>query len=843
MQSNEDLGAKVAQLEALAMRLAAADQLSSSSVGDNDTDLAEAVDAATDAADALPQLQDDLDEHGEAVSDLATQIDAQMADLDAQLELAATNLDVAREEIEEAQAAINVAFGTRVDGISDDVETAIVAAGSAKTEAEAATDAARDAAGLAASKGETIYQVSAPTGSRASTANLWIDITPDANGVPKNTPNRYVEYSKIIDPAGVAQIATRDTISQERIVDGMTLTGLTAGLRLAVNVGLYVSMALNGLQKQTIARIRDGGVDGPILGSYVFTDHGDSTTGDAERWDFGGYVTPTTSTLVVTIQVDLSATVNNPDVYASRRLIAGSGTGWVPITDQKALDAATAAATASAAAQAAKDVATQANAAASVAQQTATDANTAALTAAGIANAKGKVIRQQSKPTGANAAVGNLWIRSSDNTPWVFDATASDWVQVTDQVAIDAAANAAKAQQDATAASNAAKAAQATADSKPLILYSSTAGPSGTAPNGTIWFLWDSAKNVAGQWLQSGTLAAPVWTPQQIRSEVIANLDVAKLTAGSAAIAELVAQKIAAATGNFQTVNVSNLFVTSGATMSQAVIDYLFANVVQAKKITAGMIDVDSLNGITLTGALIKTAASGARIEMLQRRIDVYDSTGTRAGAISAAVVNDSLSLFIGALDASGTPIAASGIAFNGGSLRAPSTISSTNQYTKLSRLGDVDCNGYYGFGGLNATRQGSGFVTAERFRLNLAPEAGGNNYQTVVSKEAEGVVVTADVVNAGQLRDSSTGQSPLPLTGTSTYPGTLAANSSDTLTVAFPSGRFTKPPLVNANGSNSRVTIGINSVTKDAVTFALGNWTSGASGAPIIYYTATPRP
>ena len=99
------------------------------------------------------------------------------------------------------------------------------------------------------------------------------------------------------------------------------------------------------------------------------------------------------------------------------------------------------------------------------------------------------------------------------------------------------------------------------------------------------------------------------------------------------------------------------------------------------------------------------------------------------------------------------------------------------------------------------------------------------------------------DVVNAGARSAPNTGQSSLPLTGTATYSGTLAANSSDTLTVAFPSGRFTKAPLVNANGSNSRLTIGINSVTKDAVTFALGNWTSGAAGAPVVYYTATPRP
>ncbi|WFR66649.1 hypothetical protein P9139_18165 [Curtobacterium flaccumfaciens] len=315
---------------------------------------------------------------------------------------------------------------------------------------------------------------------------------------------------------------------------------------------------------------------------------------------------------------------------------------WEPITDAQAVAAAQTAATAVAAAQAAKDVADQANAAAGVAKQTADDANTAALQAAGIANGKGKVIYQASKPTGSNAAAGNLWIRTSDNTPWTYDTTSSDWVQVTDKTATDAAAAAVAAQQAATAAANAASAAQTTADGKPLILFSSTASPSGTAPTGSIWFLWDSAKNVAGQWLQEGTLASPVWTPQQIRSEVIANLDVGKLTAGSAAIANLVAQKIAASTANFQTANVSNLFVTDGATLSQAVIDFLFANVVQAKKITAGMIDVDSLNGVTLTGTILKTAASGQRLELLGTRLDVYSSGATSAASISGIVYGDS---------------------------------------------------------------------------------------------------------------------------------------------------------------------------------------------------------
>lgn len=118
-----------------------------------------------------------------------------------------------------------------------------------------------------------------------------------------------------------------------------------------------------------------------------------------------------------------------------------------------------------------------------------------------------------------------------------------------------------------------------------LILYSAEAPTADDkAPTGSTWWMLNEAENIVGQWQQTGTLDEPVWTPRQIESEVFANLDVGKLSAGQAAIAELVALKIAASTANIQTVNVANLFVTDGATMNQATINYLFANVVAAKK-------------------------------------------------------------------------------------------------------------------------------------------------------------------------------------------------------------------------------------------------------------------
>jgi hypothetical protein len=66
------------------------------------------------------------------------------------------------------------------------------------------------------------------------------------------------------------------------------------------------------------------------------------------------------------------------------------------------------------------------------------------------------------------------------------------------------------------------------------------------------------------------------------------------------------------------------------------VIDFLFANVVQAKKITAGMIDVASLNGVTLTGTIVQTAATGKRTVLSGTSIKFVADNEVQGGSISA---------------------------------------------------------------------------------------------------------------------------------------------------------------------------------------------------------------
>ncbi|POH58927.1 hypothetical protein CVS28_09475 [Arthrobacter glacialis] len=269
--------------------------------------------------------------------------------------------------------------------------------------------------------------------------------------------------------------------------------------------------------------------------------------------------------------------------------------GQITNVDGKATNAAAAASTAQ----------TKADSAKTAADQAATDA----LAASGIANSKGKTLIQSAPPDAADRNTVTLWIDTTGgaNTPkrW---STGTTWVAVTDKAATDAAAAAAgaasaatAAQSTATDAQTAAGTAQATATSaltmagtKGKVFYD-TAAPSGTgtAP-GDLWRRIDAAKNVISEWYWTGT----AWQSSLITTSAISNLDVGKLTAGDAVIATLVSQKIAAAAGQFIELDVKQLRVTGSGVMDQAVINKLWADVVNAYKITTQMLAVGAFDNV-----------------------------------------------------------------------------------------------------------------------------------------------------------------------------------------------------------------------------------------------------
>ncbi|WP_120991694.1 hypothetical protein [Arthrobacter sp. AG1021] len=90
--------------------------------------------------------------------------------------------------------------------------------------------------------------------------------------------------------------------------------------------------------------------------------------------------------------------------------------------------------------------------------------------------------------------------------------------------------------------------------------------------------------------ITAGTINTARLNVSEIAAQVatVIQLNADRITAGTIATARLNAQEIAAATAAFQTVDVKNLFATTG-TMSEAVINKLWADVVMSRKITAQM--------------------------------------------------------------------------------------------------------------------------------------------------------------------------------------------------------------------------------------------------------------
>ncbi|WGH21093.1 minor tail protein [Arthrobacter phage Cassia] len=211
---------------------------------------------------------------------------------------------------------------------------------------------------------------------------------------------------------------------------------------------------------------------------------------------------------------------------------------------------------------------------------------------------------------GVDHTAGQIWFDDVEAT----DITALKQALAAAQAAHDAA-DAADAK--AVAAQTAAGNAQDTADNALTMagskgkVYYSTSAPSGTATaTGDLWRKIDASKNVIGEWYWTGS----AWQSSQITTDAISNLDVGKLTAGSAAILTVTAQKIAASTASFQTVDVKNLFATSG-TLDTAVIDKLWTDVVNSRKITTGMLLVgrgtNLINWIPGDVTLFKSQSGG----------------------------------------------------------------------------------------------------------------------------------------------------------------------------------------------------------------------------------------
>lgn len=154
--------------------------------------------------------------------------------------------------------------------------------------------------------------------------------------------------------------------------------------------------------------------------------------------------------------------------------------------------------------------------------------------------------------------------------------------------------------------------------------------------------------NIVAEWRWTGS----AWEKMQVSGEQISNLDVGRLTAGSASINELAARKIAADTGRFLQLTTDQLTVTGNASFVDATARHVWAKVVSAplgefEQIKAGMIAANAISannlqagavdGQVITGATIQTMRLANRgLKISDAGMQVYDESGWKSLDIDA---------------------------------------------------------------------------------------------------------------------------------------------------------------------------------------------------------------
>lgn len=170
---------------------------------------------------------------------------------------------------------------------------------------------------------------------------------------------------------------------------------------------------------------------------------------------------------------------------------------------------------------------------------------------------------------------------------------------------------------------DAADAAQTTANGKSTVVRSTSAATgAGSFKLGDQWWQFSGA-NIVGLWLHSGS----AWVEQVLTNAIIATLDAGKITTGT-----LSADRIGA-------LSISSAKIAAGA---------IIAEKIAAGAITTAKLAADAIDGMIITGAVLRTAATGQRFQLDAFGLRAYDSTGTQTALLTPN--NGGLSLMGGGL-------------------------------------------------------------------------------------------------------------------------------------------------------------------------------------------------
>ncbi|WGH20311.1 minor tail protein [Arthrobacter phage MaGuCo] len=577
--------------------------------------------AAMERAPQLPSTTVDLAD-GETVimsEALAAGVSA-MAEagvLDDKLTQARTDLDASTVRLDQAETDITDAFG-RIDTVETTAGDAQTDAANALTEAEAARDAANtaeaqaadaqtaaaDAVGIANGKGKVLIQSTAPAAADQNAVTLWIDTTGGAN-----TPKKWT---------GSAWAAVTDKAATDAAAAAVAAQSAADAADAKADAAQAAADAADAKAEGADAKA----VDAQTAASAAQTRADEAKARADDLWarganllENGGFESgilysdsPATIPLATTDAIHLvddTTKAHTGSRYLEMVLDGGNHTGYlanVPVSADRTyrIGVWVYAESALTAGGSFGLPFHWRNSSGSLINNTWPalyywDAFGSQLTV----GAWKYMVADITPPAGAVMMAPRFYISSTAGPAGAVvrfdDVTVVD---ATEALAAQAAADA--AQSAATAAQTAAGNAQDTADSALTMagskgkVYYDTTTPSGTGTAaGDLWRRVDSSKNVIGEWYWTGS----AWQTSQITTSAISNLDVGKLTAGSAAIPTLTSQKIAAATASFQTVDVRNLFATSG-TLDTAVIDKLWTDVVNSRKITTRMLAVGDMSNL-----------------------------------------------------------------------------------------------------------------------------------------------------------------------------------------------------------------------------------------------------
>ena len=179
---------------------------------------------------------------------------------------------------------------------------------------------------------------------------------------------------------------------------------------------------------------------------------------------------------------------------------------------------------------------------------------------------------------------------------------------------------------------------------------SDTMPPFGGASVGDTCRVQDAQTlNIVAEWRWDGAH----WERMRVTSEQISNLDVGRLTAGSANIPEIAARKIASDVGRFLEITTDQLTVTGNASFVNATAHHVWTEIVTAgqgefEQIKAGMLAANSVNASNIQGGAIDgQVITGATIQTSKRNNDgikvdpwgirAYRSNGRVAFSVNAA--------------------------------------------------------------------------------------------------------------------------------------------------------------------------------------------------------------